>query len=140
MKRYSQRGAQSSMAELNITPLLDLAFVLLIIFVITTPVMEQSINVRTPDSTTARVEVDPGDVRTISLDASGGLFLENEPIDLESLEARLAAIKAATPDIAVGIRADRALAYEKVIDVIDAIQRAGISRFGLLTRPEEPRR
>jgi len=135
MKRFSQNASHHySLAELNITPLLDLAFVLLIIFIITTPMIEQGINVSTPSSSPNQMAVDPASVKTVSLDRDGRIFLEKEPVTTETLEKKLASMIESNPKLAVGIRADKSLPYEKVVAVIDALQKAGVTQFGLITK------
>jgi biopolymer transport protein ExbD len=137
MKRFSQKSGFTSMAELNITPLLDLAFVLLVIFIITTPLMEQGINVSVPNSSPNRVNLDPNAVRTIQLDQAGKIYLDNSEIPLRQLEQELQKLHQAEPKLAVGIRADKSIAYEKVVEILDAVQRSGITQFGLITRVDE---
>src|SRR4029079_15403920 len=107
MRRYSQRQNLSTLSEINITPLLDLAFVLLIIFMITTPLLENSVNLVIPSSATAKAPVDPNRVQTISLDRKEIIRFNNEVVDSSALVARLAALKKANPDAAVVIRPDR---------------------------------
>lgn len=132
MKRYTQRNGHSAMAELNVTPLLDLAFVLLIIFIITTPLLESNVAVQLPvgpqhDNT----PVDPKTVRTVSIDRNGQVFLESRPVDLPVLEQELVAFRKETPEAAVIVRADKSLRYQQVVDVVDILQRAQISRMHL---------
>ncbi len=138
MKRFSDRQLSGghSMAELNITPLLDLCFVLLIIFLITTPLMEQGINVNTPSASPISAPLDPASVKTVSLDKAGAIFLDGTPVGIAELGARLEGLLRKDPKLAVGIRADKALAYEKVVDVIDVLQKVGVKQFGLITRVE----
>ncbi len=120
------------MAELNVTPLLDLAFVLLIIFIITTPLLTSNIPVQLPSaSKNNNPPPDPKSIRTVSIDRSGQIFLESKPIDLPVLEQELVAFKHDTPDAAVVLRADKTLQYEKVVEVIDVLQRAQIDRMNL---------
>jgi biopolymer transport protein ExbD len=134
MKRYSQRSGHSAMAELNVTPLLDLAFVLLIIFIITTPLLENSVTLKLPTATNhVTPPVDPKSIRTVSVDARGQVYLENQPVDLNTLEQDLIAFREQTPDAAVVVRADKSLRYQKVIDVYDVLQRAKIERMNLDT-------
>lgn len=137
MKRFSQKTSYSSLAELNITPLLDLAFVLLIIFVITTPLLEQSINISTPSARSTSSTLDSSEVKIIAMTREGTIFLDKDPVDLNLLENRLRALREQDEKIAVGIRADKTLAYEKIIEVLDLLQRAGITQFGLITKVED---
>jgi biopolymer transport protein ExbD len=130
MKRYSQRSGHTAMAELNVTPLLDLAFVLLIIFIITTPLLENSIPLSLPAAADNHNQPpDAKSIRTVSIDKSGQVFLESKPIELPVLEQELTAFRQNTPDAGVVIRADKSLRYQQVVDVMDILQRAQISRW-----------
>lgn len=132
MKRYTQRSGHSAMAELNVTPLLDLAFVLLIIFIITTPLLESNVTVQLPTASEHPTPpVDPKSVRTVSVDARGQIYLQDEPVDLKTLEADLIAFREKTPDAAVIVRADKSLRYQQVFDVYDVLTRAKIERMNL---------
>jgi biopolymer transport protein ExbD len=132
MKRYSQRSGHTTMAELNVTPLLDLAFVLLIIFIITTPLMENNIPLELPTgSRSANQPVNPKSIRTVSIDRNGQIFLESKPVDLPVLEQELTAFRRETPDAAVILQADKSLRYQQVVDVVDVLKRAQISRMNL---------
>ena len=135
-RRFSERQALHTLSELNVTPLLDLAFVLLIIFIITTPLLENSVNLSIPSSGAANAAVDPAKVQTISIDRAEALKFNNEPVDAVTLVARLDALKLANPDAAVVIRPDRELAVQKVIALMDVLQRARISKVGIATRAE----
>jgi biopolymer transport protein ExbD len=132
MKRYSQRSGHTTMAELNVTPLLDLAFVLLIIFIITTPLLENNIPLELPTgSRSATQPVNPKSIRTVSIDRNGQIFLESKPVDLPVLEQELTAFRRETPDAAVILQADKSLRYQQVVDVVDVLKRAQISRMNL---------
>ena len=120
------------MAELNVTPLLDLAFVLLIIFIITTPLLESNIPLELPSGSRSHNEpVDPKSIRTVSIDRNGQVYLDDKPIDLPVLEQELAAFRRVTPDAAVVVRADKSLHLQQVFDVMDILQRVQISRMRL---------
>lgn len=138
MKRYSQRITLSTLSEINVTPLLDLAFVLLIIFIITTPLLENSLNLSIPSSSAANAAVDPAKVQTISIDRSATIKFNEERVDTETLAARLTAVKLANPEIAVVIRPDRDLPVQELVRVMDVLQRAQISKVGIATRTEQP--
>src|SRR3954447_17962496 len=99
MRRYSQRQNLSTLSEINITPLLDLAFVLLIIFIITTPLLENSVNLAIPSSAAANAAIDPSQVQTISIDREEALKFNNEAVDVDTLSQRLAAAKLANPEV-----------------------------------------
>ena len=136
MKRFSNRHSLTTLSEINITPLLDLAFVLLIIFIITTPLIENSVNLVIPSSGAANAPVNPSEVQTISIDRNATIQLNNEQIDSEALVIRLSELKRANPDVAVVIRPDRDLPVQKLVSVMDALQRADISKVGIATKAE----
>ena len=136
MKRFSNRHSLTTLSEINITPLLDLAFVLLIIFIITTPLIENSVNLVIPSSGAANTPVNPSEVQTISIDRNATIQLNNEQIDSEALVIRLSELKRANPDVAVVIRPDRDLPVQKLVSVMDALQRSDISKVGIATKAE----
>jgi biopolymer transport protein ExbD len=138
MRRYSNRTSLSTLSEINITPLLDLAFVLLIIFMITTPLLENSKTLIIPSSATTNAPINPAAVQTLSMDRNEIVRLNEQVIDLASLESRLAALKAADPNVAVVIRPDRNLPVQKLVSLMDALQRADITKVGIATQ-EEPK-
>ena len=136
MRRYSQRQSLSSLSEINITPLLDLAFVLLIIFMITTPLLENSMSLIIPSSGAKSPPVTSSQVQTISIDRNEAIRFNNQIVDLDSLTAQLTEIKRANSDVAVVIRPDRDLPVQKLITLMDALQRAQITKVGIATRAE----
>ena len=137
MRRFSSRNPLHTLAELNVTPLLDLCFVLLIIFMITTPLMENSIDLVVPSSATAKTQVDPSETQIIQIDRNDVLKLNGQVLNRSDLEAALAALKARDPQISVVVRPDRDLAIQKFIEVMDVLKRVGIGRVGVMTRREE---
>lgn len=137
MKRYSQRHAFSTLSEINITPLLDLAFVLLIIFIITTPLMDKSTDLIIPSSNAAKNAVDPSAVQTVSLNRLAEIKLNGDAVSMEQLQARLTAMETANSQIAVVIRSHKDLAVQKLVDVMGALRRAKITRVGVVTNPGE---
>jgi biopolymer transport protein ExbD len=136
MRRYSQRQSLSSLSEINITPLLDLAFVLLIIFMITTPLLENSMSLVIPSSGEKNPPVNSSQVQTISIDRNEEIRLNNQVIDLDSLGAQLIELKQSNPDVAVVIRPDRELPVQKLVTLMDALQRAEITKVGIATKAE----
>lgn len=136
MRRYSQRQSLSSLSEINITPLLDLAFVLLIIFMITTPLLENSMNLILPSSGERNPPIDPNAVQTIAIDRNERVTLNNHDVDLNSLGEQLTQLKQANPDVAVVIRPDRELPVQKLVSLMDALQRAQIMKVGIATSAE----
>jgi len=137
MRRFSERHHLQTVSELNVTPMLDLAFVLLIIFMITTPLMDNSVDLVVPSSAAATKEVDPGAVQTIAIHRDESLKLNAESVDLAQLETKLVALKQKRPDLAVVIRSHKELPVQKLIDVMDVVQRARITKVGVITNPEK---
>src|SRR4029079_6154581 len=133
MRRYSQRQSLSTLSEINVTPLLDLAFVLLIIFMITTPLMENSVDLVIPSSAAAAKSIDPSTVQTISIDRQQQLKLNGQSTTLAELDAQLADLKARARDVAVVIRSHKELPVQKLVDVMDVVQRAKINKGGVVT-------
>ena len=136
MRRYSQRQSLSTLSEINVTPLLDLAFVLLIIFMITTPLLESSMNLVIPSSDAANPPINTSQVQTVSIDRTDTIRFNNQVIDLKTLTAQLSLLKQANPDVAIVIRPDRELPVQKLIGLMDAVQQAGITKVGIATKAE----
>jgi len=136
MKRYSNRGNFSTLSEINVTPLLDLAFVLLIIFMITTPLLENSMNLVIPSSSAANAPISKAQVQTISINRDETIRMNNEIVEADSLAARLLELKRANPDVAVVIRPDRELPVQNLVTVMDSLQRAQITKVGIATKAE----
>jgi biopolymer transport protein ExbD len=136
MRRYSQRQNLSTLSEINVTPLLDLAFVLLIIFMITTPLLESSMNLVIPSSGAKNPSINTSQVQTVSIDRNDILRFNNQTVDLETLTAQLTQVKQMNPEVAIVIRPDRDLPVQKLIGVMDALQRAGITKVGIATKAE----
>ena len=122
------------MTELNVTPLMDLAFSLLIIFMISTPLLEQTIPVNRPkqdaNSASARPDID---FQLITIKADGQIYWGKQPVDLVELNSLLASLSKTQDPPAISLRADRNLIYQKVVDVIDAIKRNNLTKLHLDT-------
>ena len=119
------------------TPLLDLAFVLLIIFMITTPLMENSMELVVPTSSTAKTEVNPSQVQTVSIDRDDVLKLNEKVVTADDLESQLAALKQSQPGVAVVVRPHKELPVQNFVRVMDLLHKAGITKVGVMTRPED---
>src|SRR5438105_14916881 len=119
MRRYSQRQSLSSLSEINITPLLDLAFVLLIIFMITTPLLESSMSLIIPSSTGKNPPAPLSHVQTISIDRNEMIRLNNQLVDLDTLSAQLTEINHANPDVPLANQPVRDLPGQKLINLMD---------------------
>jgi biopolymer transport protein ExbD len=137
MRRFSQRNYLVTLSEINITPLLDLAFVLLIIFVITTPLLEQSINIKLPRGGQPDKFLNKRDIRTVEVSVTGVYALDKQRMSFEQLIARLASDFRINQNIIVYIRADQDDPYKYIAAVIDGCQRNGITRYSLRTEPTQ---
>jgi biopolymer transport protein ExbD len=135
MRRFSQRSYLVTLSEINITPLLDLAFVLLIIFVITTPLLEQSINLKLPRGGQPDKTLNKSDIRTVEISNTGYYKLDRKAMQLPQLISQLAGEFHSNPNLIVYIRADQDGPYKNVATLIDSCQRSGITRYSLRTEP-----
>jgi len=139
MRRPSQRLDRGTLSELNITPLLDLCFVLLIIFMIIAPTLEQSIDLALPEASDQKntgVETTPDAILQVSIDPNGQVYLDRSRISLRELELAMTELMKRKPDAAVYLRADAAVRYQDLVGVLDLIKRTGI-KLGLATVPDE---
>ena len=136
MRRYSQRNNLTTLSEINVTPLLDLAFVLLIIFMITTPLLENSMNLVIPSSGAPNPPMNSSQVQTISIDRSDVIQFNYQIVDPETLTRQLLALKETNPDVAIVIRPDRELPVQKLVSLMDTLQRAQITKVGIATKAE----
>ena len=118
--------------------MLDLVFVLLIIFMITTPLIENSMDLVVPKSSTAAGASNPSETFNISIDKNNELKINNDLITPEDLEARLAALRQEKPDTAVVVRPHFELPIQKFIAVMDILQRVGINKVGVMTLKDQP--
>jgi biopolymer transport protein ExbD len=134
MKRFSQRSAFSTLAELNVTPLLDLAFVLLIIFVISTPLIDRKADLVLPSSRASEGAIDPSNVQTVTIDRNLQLALNGDPLQAEVLAPELAALAQEKGEIGVIIRAHKELPVQQLVDVMDVIRKAKIAKVGVVTQ------
>jgi len=135
MRRFSQRNYLATLSEINITPLLDLAFVLLIIFVITTPLLEQSINLKLPRGGQPEKQIEKRNIRTVEITNTGVYALDKKRMQLPQIISQLANEFRANPELIVYIRADQDGPYKNVAALIDNCQRNGITRYSLRTEP-----
>ena len=115
--------------------MLDLAFVLLIIFIITTPLMDKSTGLVLPSSKAAADAVNPAMVQTVTLSKDDQVALNSQPVSLDQLASLLSAKYSSQREIAVVVRSHRDLPVQKLVDVLDAIRRAGVTKVGVVTNP-----
>ncbi len=133
MKKCS-KSHHHALAELNITPLLDLAFVLLVIFIITTTPIVNDLDVDLP--TAAKRPKDPKPkVNYVTVESSGKMFLNKEEVDLASLQEKVVALRMDDPDLSVVIRGSARAKYRGVVGVMDVLQQANVGKVNLATEP-----
>jgi biopolymer transport protein ExbD len=134
MKRFS-KSSHSAVSEINITPLLDLAWVLLVIFIITTTALVQGIEINLPESTPNETELETTS-RTLTVKRSGEVFLDEEPVKISELEDILRDLKQAKGGtLPVILRGDEGVEYRHVVAVLDVLQRVPIEELGFATKP-----
>ena len=132
MKKVS-KGHHSSLNELNITPLLDLAFVLLVIFIITTPQLSNDLEMNLPSPKQEKPPSPPPKINRLTVEKSGQIMLNDQVVELAALKPTLVALKASDPDTTVVLRGAADVDYQRVISVLDALQQAEITKIGLAT-------
>ena len=140
MRRFSQRSHLVTLSEINITPLLDLAFVLLVIFIITTPLLEKGLNVTLPKVTAQPdKQIKKEDIRTVEIDPAGKYSINKRAMKLEPLVAQLKQDFKYNPNLVIYIRADENSATKYLAALIDACNRNGLTKYSLRTQPPEGR-
>jgi biopolymer transport protein ExbD len=120
--------------DINITPMLDLAYVLLVIFVIMTTATVQGMRVNLPRASPAK-SLAKQTTKAITVTQDGKVFLDTIPVTLSELEQRLVQARAVTPDFPVVVRGDGQVQYQSVVDVLDLLGRLNITTVGLATKP-----
>lgn len=123
--------------DINITPMLDLAYVLLVTFIILTTAAVQGVHVHSP-VTQAADNLGKPQTRAITITADGAVYLDAYPVSPEQLRATLAQYKAANPNLPVVLKADAAAQYQKVMEVLDLVKGLDITEIGLVTKRATP--
>ena len=127
-------GGRATLSEINVTPMVDVMLVLLIIFMVTTPLIQQGVKVNLPETKAAPVEADSKKL-VVSIDASKRVFIGEAEVALADFEVKLKANAKAQQDKEMYLHADRDLPYGVVVDVMAAAQRAGVTNVGMITEP-----
>ncbi len=135
MSRNIPNSSLRQLSEINLTPLMDLTFILLITFIITFPLIEQGIPINLPVHKAA--PIDSSESRTVSIDREGVLYLDHSSVDAQELTGMLMSLKESTPDIRILVRADEQLPYGQVVSVLKLLREAQISRMALVTQSDE---
>jgi biopolymer transport protein TolR len=127
-------GGRTTMSEINVTPMVDVMLVLLIIFMVTTPLIQQGVKVNLPETKAAPVEASDKKL-VLSIDVTKRVYIGEVEIKLEELEEKLKTNAKAQADKELYLHADRDVAYGIVVDVMASAQRAGITNVGMITDP-----
>jgi biopolymer transport protein ExbD len=131
MKKFS-KSHHTHLSELNITPLLDLAFVLLVIFIITTTPMVNDLEINLPQAKSAPKDPKPK-VHYVTVSSTGELFFDKQPVDLVGLQQLLVEWRTSDPDLNVVVRGDSGVKYQHIISVLDVLQQANVTKVGMAT-------
>jgi len=140
--RYSRKrtfDAQRPMAEINVTPLVDVILVLLIIFMVTAPMLQMGIDVNLPRAKANNVDVQEEKV-VLTIDGAKGIFVNKTKIPLPELAERLEGAFADRTERELYMRADRTVPYGFVVEVMAEVRKAGIDKLGMITEPPEESR
>jgi biopolymer transport protein ExbD len=136
MRRFSQRHSLVTLSDINITPLLDLAFVLLIIFVITTPLLEHGLSLKLPaGGREDQKRLDPRDIRTVDINTLGQFKLRNQWMTPEQIATELKREQLRNPNLIVYIRADQNGPYKFVAALLNRLEQTGVVNVSLRTDP-----
>ena len=126
----------SSLTELNITPLLDLVFVLLVIFIITTPQMMNNLEMNLPSPKPPPPQNEKPKINRIVVDEKGQTFLNDEMVTVTALKDELQQLKSETPDLSVVVKGADNVDYQNIINVLDVLQQLAITKVGLATEAQ----
>lgn len=133
MKKCS-KSHHHALAELNITPLLDLAFVLLVIFIITTTPIVNDLEVDLPTAAKRPKDAKPK-VNYVTVESNGQMYLNRDPVDLAALQEKVIAMRMDNPDLNIVIRGSARTKYQRVVNVMDMLQQANVGKVNLATEP-----
>ena len=133
--RLERSTGAPPMSDINMTPLIDVMLVLLVIFIITAPLLASSIRLDLPKTTAAAPSDTPRFVLLV-VDKSGQIFLDDKPVGQPELARRLALVAIQNADTEVQLRADEAVPYGRVVEVLGTAQKAGLSRIGFIADPK----
>ncbi|MCK5707397.1 MAG: biopolymer transporter ExbD [Candidatus Aureabacteria bacterium] len=131
IKQFSSEG-QTPLSEINITPLVDVTFVILIIFILVAPILEQGINITLPRSKASKIESEES--LTIEINEQGWIYLDGERVSKETLNNSLYTLAKVKKNMTVLIKADYKNSYGAIVDILDSIKSAGFENIGIVTR------
>ncbi|MBN1140883.1 MAG: biopolymer transporter ExbD [Deltaproteobacteria bacterium] len=124
---------QKVLDEINVTPLLDLAWTLLVVFIIAVTAAVQGIKINLPKASNAVSEVKPS-TKAITIASDGTVYLDSYPVTIPELETRLRAFKAVDPNLPVVVRGDEMVHYKSIIEILDLLAKLEITQLGLVTQ------
>ena len=122
-----------SISQINVTPFVDVMLVLLVIFMVTAPILRQGVNVELPLVEAGPLTSETDDLLVVAIDRNGTIHLNDTPLDVADLGEKLAAIVKLRPNRTAYLRADKDVAYGKVVAVMAAVRNAGIAKLGMVT-------
>ncbi len=131
---FDDQGDGGAISQINVTPLVDVMLVLLVIFMVTAPILQQGVQVNLPkvEATTLTGE---GDELMVTVSPGAAVFLNDTEMQLDELASKLAAIAVEQPDKQIFLRADEKVPYGEVMQVISALKTAGVRKLGMVTEP-----
>jgi biopolymer transport protein TolR len=133
-----QSEGTGSISDINVTPLVDVMLVLLVIFMVTAPILQQGVAIDLPKVAAAPLTGEEEQL-VVNVNKAGQVFLNDSPMALDALTAKLAAIRAARPDRQVYVRADQTVPYGQVMKTMAAVRESGLTKIGLVTEPPPER-
>ncbi|MBS0506019.1 MAG: biopolymer transporter ExbD [Proteobacteria bacterium] len=133
--RLERSKGSEPMSDINVTPLVDVMLVLVVIFILTAPLLASSIRLQLPRAEAAQAGT-PAHAVSLVVDAAGQAYVDDAPVDATGLAQRLRRIAGQHPDAEVQLRADAALPYGRVVEVMDAAQAAGLTRIAFVAQPQ----
>jgi biopolymer transport protein TolR len=135
--RFHQDDDYSDMADINVTPLVDVMLVLLIIFMVTAPLLTQGLTVALPAAEGKSFELASNNPAKIQVTATGAVYLDGSPAGSTNLDATLGPILRSRRIKRALLEADKAVPYGRVVAVLDVMNRAGVEQLGMVTQPQE---
>jgi biopolymer transport protein ExbD len=133
---FNDNGHQAPMAEINVTPMVDVMLVLLVIFIITAPLFTHAVKLELPTASSAPAPEKPETI-TLSINAEGKLFWNNNSVSLDELGTRFATASQKKPQPELQLRADKSTRYEVIAQVMASAQNNGMTKIGFVTNPKD---
>ena len=133
-----QSDGSGSISDINVTPLVDVMLVLLVIFMVTAPILQQGVSIDLPKMAAGPLAGDEEQL-VVNVNKAGLVFLNDTPMALDTLTTKLTAIHTARPDRQVFVRADQTVSYGQVMKTMAAVRESGLTKIGLVTEPPPDR-